>query len=158
MAKTDLGDKQACPSCGAKFYDLRKRPALCPKCGATFDPTEESVRVRRRGRVSANDPGYEDDEDEAAAAKKKVPAGDDDEEAEEETAEVDAEAEADPIITSDEDEETEAAGDELPEGFSEEEADLEGDAADDNSVPMIEDDEEFNEDELGVPSADEEER
>ena len=64
MARTDLGDKQVCPSCGAKFYDLRKRPATCPKCSTAFDPAEEGVRVKRgRSRVAAHDPAYEDDEE-----------------------------------------------------------------------------------------------
>ena len=56
MGKTDLGAKQSCPSCGAKFYDLNRRPAVCPKCTTSFDPAEEGVRARRgRSRVSAND-------------------------------------------------------------------------------------------------------
>lgn len=38
MAKTELGTKRACTSCGAKFYDLDKRPVECPKCEATFMP------------------------------------------------------------------------------------------------------------------------
>lgn len=155
MARTDLGDKQVCPSCGARFYDLRKRPATCPKCSTAFDPAEEGVRVKRgRSRVAAHDPAYEDDEE---LEKKKVKAdGDEDEDEEvEETVAVDAEAEAEPILsTDDEDEETPAAGEEIPEGFSEEEEEV-GDAADDDSVPLIEDEEEFNEDELGVPNADE---
>ena len=157
LAKTDLGDKQVCPSCGAKFYDLRRRPAMCPKCSATFDPAEESVRVKRgRSRVAAHDPGYEDDED-AAAAKAKSADGDEDEEQEvEETPEIDAEAEAEPVVSTDDDD-VEATGDELPEGFSEEEAELEDDAADD-SVPMLEDDEAFPEDEIGeLPAEDEDE-
>lgn len=33
MASPDLGAKRTCPSCGARFYDLRKTPAVCPKCG-----------------------------------------------------------------------------------------------------------------------------
>jgi uncharacterized protein (TIGR02300 family) len=157
LAKTDLGDKQVCPSCGAKFYDLRRRPATCPKCATAFDPTEESVRVRRgRSRVSANDPAYEDEEDEAATAKKPGAGEDEDEEAEEETAEIDAEADVEPIVTDEDDDETPASGDELPEGFSEEEADLE-EGADDDSVPMLEDDEEFSEDEIGdIPAGDDE--
>lgn len=27
-----LGQKRICYSCGAKFYDLEKEPAICPKC------------------------------------------------------------------------------------------------------------------------------
>ncbi len=151
MAKTDLGDKQVCPNCGAKFYDLRKRPAICPKCTTSFDPSEEGTRSRRgRSRVAAHDPNYEDDE-ELEDAKTKAGEEDADEEAEvEETAEVDAEAEAEPLVTDeDEDDAVPPAGDELPEGFSEdEEADLVEDA-DDDSVPLLEDEEEFPEDELG---------
>ena len=45
---------------------------------------------------------------------------------------------------------------ELPEGFSEEEADLGDDAADDDSVPMIEDEEELTEDDLGLPGGSDE--
>jgi uncharacterized protein (TIGR02300 family) len=26
------GVKRLCTSCGAKFYDLDKRPVVCPKC------------------------------------------------------------------------------------------------------------------------------
>ncbi len=150
MARTDLGDKQVCPSCGAKFYDLRKRPATCPKCAAIFDPAEEGVRVKRgRSRVTAHDPAYEDEEELEA---KKAKTGEDEDEEVEETAEVDVEVEAEPILaTDDEDEAAPAAGEEIPEGFSEEEEEV-GDAADDDFVPLIEDEEEFNEDELGVPT------
>lgn len=151
LAKTDLGSKQVCPNCGAKFYDLSRRPAVCPKCTTAFDPAEEGVRARRgRSRVTTHDPAYEDDEE---LEDKKAKTGDDDEDEDEEaeeTAEVDAEAEADPIVTDEEDEDaTPSGGDELPEGFSEEEADLGEDAADDDSVPLIDDEEEFPEDELG---------
>lgn len=146
MAKTDLGEKQLCPNCGAKFYDLRKRPATCPKCATAFDPAEEGVRVRRgRGRVAAHETTYEDDEELETKAKK----GGDDEDEDEESEEVadDVEADAEPLLTDDEDETP--AGDDLPEGFSETDPELEDDAADDDSVPLIEDDEEFPEDEIG---------
>lgn len=155
MARTDLGDKQICPNCGAKFYDLRRRPATCPKCTTSFDPTEEGVRTRRgRSRISANDDAYEDEELETEA--KKVASDDDEEEEVEETPEVDVEAEAAPILADDEEEDVAVTGEELPEGFSEEEADLGDDAADDDAVPMLEDEEEFPEDELGdLPGGDE---
>ncbi|HVV34253.1 MAG TPA: TIGR02300 family protein [Vitreimonas sp.] len=152
MARTDLGDKQVCPNCGAKFYDLRKRPAVCPKCTTAFDPSEDSVRTRRtRSRVSANDPIYQDDEEEVDAKKKATDDDDDEEEAVEDAVEVDAEAAAEPLLSDDEDEDadTKASGDDLPEGFSEEEADLGDDAGEDDGVPMLEDEEEFNEDEIG---------
>jgi len=149
LAKTDLGEKQLCPNCGAKFYDLRKRPATCPKCATAFDPSEEGVRSRRgRGRVAAHDAGYDDDEELEKKAKGK---GEDDEEDEEseDVAEADLEADSEPLLDTDDDDEASPSGDDLPEGFSESDPELEGDAADDDSVPLIEDDEEFPEDEIG---------
>ena len=45
MAKPELGTKRVCVSCGARFYDLTKQPAVCPKCG-TEQPAEQP-RLRR---------------------------------------------------------------------------------------------------------------
>jgi uncharacterized protein (TIGR02300 family) len=45
MAKPELGLKRVCVSCGARFYDLAKSPAVCPKCG-TEQPAEQP-RVKR---------------------------------------------------------------------------------------------------------------
>ena len=47
MAKIELGTKRVCVSCGARFYDLTKVPAVCPKCG-TEQPIEQP-RPRRTG-------------------------------------------------------------------------------------------------------------
>jgi uncharacterized protein (TIGR02300 family) len=47
MAKPELGTKRVCVSCGAKFYDLTKTPAVCPKCSTEQPP--EQPRVRRSG-------------------------------------------------------------------------------------------------------------
>ena len=47
MVKPELGTKRVCVSCGAKFYDLGKSPAVCPKCG-TEQPIEQP-RLRRGG-------------------------------------------------------------------------------------------------------------
>lgn len=33
MKKPNLGKKQTCQSCEARFFDLNKNPAVCPKCG-----------------------------------------------------------------------------------------------------------------------------
>ena len=32
VARSEWGSKIVCPSCGAKFYDLKRDPAPCPKC------------------------------------------------------------------------------------------------------------------------------
>ena len=53
MAHATLGRKQRCASCGIKFYDLKKSPAVCPSCGTEFDP--ESLLKSRRGRAAAKD-------------------------------------------------------------------------------------------------------
>ena len=45
LANPELGAKQICPNCQAKFYDLTRRPAVCPKCG-TEQPAEQP-RLRR---------------------------------------------------------------------------------------------------------------
>ncbi len=42
MAKPELGLKRQCMSCGAKFYDLNKDPAVCPKCGTPYQATAMS--------------------------------------------------------------------------------------------------------------------
>jgi len=45
MAKPELGLKRVCVSCGTRFYDLTRSPAICPKCG-TEQPAEQP-RLRR---------------------------------------------------------------------------------------------------------------
>src|SRR5690348_10519651 len=76
LVKADLGTKRACPSCGARFYDLTKRPIECPKCGFSFEP--EALYKQRRTRqpeavaettgksVDADDEDSDDDDDEEA--------------------------------------------------------------------------------------------
>ena len=39
MPKPELGEKHTCVSCGARFFDLGKDPAVCPKC-STEQPAE----------------------------------------------------------------------------------------------------------------------
>lgn len=148
MANPELGAKQICPTCSAKFYDLGKRPALCPKCGNSFDP-EEAVRNRRM-RARTTTPDYED------AEEKDVKAKDEDAEGFEEeadtTPEIDEAAE-ETVIETDEDGNDAAPTaptDDLGVDFAEDEELAE---ADDEDVPFIEDeDEEFPDDEIeGLP-------
>lgn len=156
MANPELGAKQICPNCSAKFYDLNRRPAACPKCGETFDP-EEAVRNRRvRARVAT--PDYEADEEKEE--KPKVESEDGFEDEVDETPEIDEAVEADPIETDDDDAEADPAApavpaDDLGVDFAEEE-----DVADDDDVPFIEDeDEDFPEDEIdGLPEDGDEDR
>ncbi|KAB7742709.1 TIGR02300 family protein [Parvibaculum sedimenti] len=46
MSKPELGTKRDCPSCGAKFYDLNKSPAVCPKCKHEFVP-DSGAKAKR---------------------------------------------------------------------------------------------------------------
>ncbi|MCB4379855.1 TIGR02300 family protein, partial [Synechococcus sp. MU1644] len=98
MADPELGTKQVCPSCEAKFYDLNKRPATCPKCEHTFDPADETVQATKT-KVRA------------AAAKEAVPEDEDDDLEEEETAKAAVNA-ADDEDGAPEDEAKELGGDE----------------------------------------------
>ena len=36
MAKLAWGTKLTCPSCGARFYDLRRPSVACPKCESPY--------------------------------------------------------------------------------------------------------------------------
>lgn len=147
MAKADLGEKQLCPNCAAKFYDLKKRPAVCPKCQTAFDPGDEVVKLKRvkAARTPTYERNFEDDEEEVVA--KETEDGSEDEV--EETPELDAAAvENAPILTEDGEEEENASPDALPEGFSEEEADLEEDAVAEGPLLDIDEDEEFSDDDL----------
>ncbi|MBP2313673.1 TIGR02300 family protein [Azospirillum soli] len=53
MAKPEWGVKRICPSCGARYYDLRKDPPVCPSCGAQFDP--EALLKSRKARPAPVD-------------------------------------------------------------------------------------------------------
>ena len=85
MADPELGTKQVCPSCEAKFYDLNKRPATCPKCGHSFDPADEIVQATKtKVRAAAAKEAVPEDEDEdpeeEEATKAAETSGDDEEE------------------------------------------------------------------------------
>lgn len=111
MAHKNLGRKRRCASCGIKFYDLTKTPAICPACGTEFDP--EVLLKSRRGRAAAK-------VDEAKILSKEEDVNDDDvvEKAENDEFENDDDevlaSESDLIsISADDDEETGSSGAEL---------------------------------------------
>lgn len=47
MAKPELGTKQNCASCGAKFYDLNRASAPCPKCGTVYTAPETAAPAEK---------------------------------------------------------------------------------------------------------------
>lgn len=51
MAKPEMGLKRQCVSCGTRFYDLMRSPAVCPKCG-----TEQPAEMPRLRRPSGGAP------------------------------------------------------------------------------------------------------
>ena len=111
MTHKNLGRKRRCASCGIKFYDLTKTPAVCPACGTEFDP--EVLLKSRRGRATAK-------VDEARTPTKEEDVNDDDvvEKAENDEFENDDDevlaSESDLIsISAEDDEETGSSGVEL---------------------------------------------
>jgi uncharacterized protein (TIGR02300 family) len=152
LASPELGAKQICPNCSAKFYDLTRRPAHCPKCDTEFDP-EEAVKTRRGRSRPTN---YEDDETPQPVEKE----SDGFEEEVDDTPEIDQAMGDDVVVEGDEDAADPVEGGKpAPEGdlgvdFATEE-DLEG-AEDEDDVPFLEDeDDDFDEDDIeGLPGED----
>lgn len=46
VAKPEWGTKHTCEKCGARFYDLKRAPAVCPTCGTEWTPPKV-VRQKR---------------------------------------------------------------------------------------------------------------
>jgi len=94
------GLKRICPGCGARFYDMNKRPIICPSCETEF--TGEIKVKTRRGRVAAAT--------EAQVEEKKAETANDGEVEAEDTADVDVvsldDAAADEAKSDDSDEDT----------------------------------------------------
>jgi len=148
LAIPELGTKQICPNCQAKFYDLGKRPAHCPKCASDFDPDE----VARSRRVRARTVVPEPEEAEDQVVEKET--DDDEEEEEVVTPELDEVIDEPPIVTDDDDDTAEPApvSEDLGEFTDDEEVE------DDADVPFLEDEDEddFDESEIeGLPDGDE---
>jgi len=88
VAKPELGLKRQCMSCGAKFYDLNRDPAVCPKCGTAFQAAALSrAAAPTVARASEDDEDTELevagpemislDEVEAGESEKDIPVDDD---------------------------------------------------------------------------------
>jgi uncharacterized protein (TIGR02300 family) len=147
LALPELGAKQICPSCQAKFYDLNRRPAHCPKCSHDFDP-DEAVRTRRvRARAA---PAGRDIEDEAEDQVLETGVeAEEEEEDEAVTPELDAAVDDPVLVVDDEDGEVIAPPEDDLAAFQEED-DLDDE---DSDVPFLEDEEDdFDDTDLdGLP-------
>lgn len=51
MSKAEWGTKRTCTNCGARFYDLKKDPAVCPKCGTEQEP-EQATKTKRPAKAA----------------------------------------------------------------------------------------------------------
>ena len=60
----DLGVKRTCVSCGARFYDMKKKIVVCPKCH--FEQTAEAF-VKQKASSYKQAPKPEHDEDDLQA-------------------------------------------------------------------------------------------
>ena len=72
VAKPQWGTKFVCDNCGARFYDLNRRPATCPKCD-TVRTTGRSSKPRREAGAA---PVIEKPETKAPVEGKEVPVDD----------------------------------------------------------------------------------
>ncbi len=159
LADSALGQKQVCPNCQSKFYDLAKRPAHCPKCDFEFDPEEALKSRRARPRAAVRDEEPDDTAEKPVRDEEAEAFG---EEEAETTPEIDEAAEEpDGSPTDDEDAEAGAAAPGEPAGDLGVDFDEEADAAEEeeaDDVPFLEDEDADIEDDVAIPGADEEER
>lgn len=161
LANTDLGEKRTCPHCGAKFYDLGKRPVICPKCKTEFDPVSDTAKPKRtREKPKAapvkdddEDEEVEDDEDEDEDVDDDEDDEDDDVEDEEDDAEV-ADDEEDPVATEPKTKTKRAPARDFDAGDDDEEVEVE---EDDDDLTIVDEDDEFEEDDLEVEDGEDEE-
>ncbi len=158
MADPALGQKQICPNCQSKFYDLGGRPAHCPKCSFEFDPEEALKSRRARPRAAVREEEAEDVADKPVRDEDAEAFGEEDAEA---TKEIDEAAEeADGAPADDEDAEAGGAAPGEPEPGLGVDYDEEVDAAEEeeeaDDVPFLEDEDADIEDDVALPGADEE--
>mgnify|MGYP001231568991 CR=1 FL=1 len=46
MNNSIKGEKHICSNCGAKFFDLNRKPIICPKCSTEVLEKTSNVRTR----------------------------------------------------------------------------------------------------------------
>jgi uncharacterized protein (TIGR02300 family) len=80
LAKPEWGLKRTCPTCGARFYDLRRETIVCPVCDTAYNP-ERLPKPKRGGPIAR-------EEKAPAPARRPVPADDEEETIEEDVGDV----------------------------------------------------------------------
>jgi uncharacterized protein (TIGR02300 family) len=53
--KAERGTKRVCQSCGGKFYDLNRDPAICPLCQSVYQRTAPASRAVGGNNLDADD-------------------------------------------------------------------------------------------------------
>ncbi len=74
VAKPEWGTKRLCPSCGARFYDMKRNPVSCPSCDADVQ-VETLPKVKKAAPVKEAAPKEEPKVEPAAS--EEIPEGDD---------------------------------------------------------------------------------
>ncbi len=65
MTKPEWGTKRKCLSCGAFFYDMKKKDFTCPKCGAAYKASElEAAKLEAALKNASNVKALREDLDE----------------------------------------------------------------------------------------------
>ena len=65
MAKPEWGTKRKCLTCGAVFYDMRKKDFACPKCGIEYNAEAmEAARIEAALKSVSNVDALEKEMDE----------------------------------------------------------------------------------------------
>src|SRR6185437_2524715 len=54
LASSRLGTKRQCLACGAKYYDLGRKPPVCSRCGASAEP--KGARLQEKMQASTPEP------------------------------------------------------------------------------------------------------
>ena len=55
MPKPEFGKKVICSNCGAKFYDLNRKPTTCPHCGTEYEGHENFIPSNNAKQVFTDD-------------------------------------------------------------------------------------------------------
>ena len=55
LALSRLGTKRQCLACGAKYYDLGRKPPVCSRCGASAEPKRASELAKAQPAAQGRD-------------------------------------------------------------------------------------------------------
>lgn len=108
LPNAEWGEKHTCQSCGARFYDLKKKPPVCPKC-ETEVKAEKPTSLRQAAAAAAAEKKATAAAEEAKPKEVAAETDDDDDDAvdDEAAALLEDDSENDTLIADDDDDEDE---------------------------------------------------